>query len=63
MTGEEKTYLVRTKPTMRKRLLRSVLAAALSAVAAFGALSGFSGTKGDARADSHWPSIVVNSER
>ncbi|MFF7854423.1 hypothetical protein [Streptomyces sp. NPDC007904] len=48
---------------MRKRLLRSVLAAALSAVAAFGALSGYSDAKSETQADSHWPSIVVDSER
>ncbi|WP_217492628.1 hypothetical protein [Streptomyces prasinopilosus] len=48
---------------MRKRLLRSVLAAALSAVAAFGALSGHSDAKGDTTADSHWPAIVVDSGR
>lgn len=47
---------------MRKRLVRSVLTAALFAVATFGALSGHSDAKGDIRADSHWPSIVVNSE-
>jgi hypothetical protein len=39
---------------MRKRMLRSVLVAAFSAVVAFGSLGGFSGAKGDARADSSW---------
>lgn len=40
---------------MGKKMLRSVLVAAFSAVLAFGALSGLSGTKGDIRADSTWP--------
>ncbi|MBB3078117.1 hypothetical protein FHS41_004624 [Streptomyces violarus] len=44
---------------MRKRLLRSVLAAALSAVALIG-VSGYSGVKGDTRADSHWPESVTS---
>ncbi|EGX58567.1 hypothetical protein SZN_17057 [Streptomyces zinciresistens K42] len=35
-------------------MLRSVLVAAFSAVVAFGSLGGFSGTKGDVRADSAW---------
>lgn len=39
---------------MRKRMLRSVLVAAFSAVVAFGTLSGLSGTKGDVRADTVW---------
>lgn len=39
---------------MRKRMLRSVLVAAFSAVVAFGTLSGLSGEKGDIRADSAW---------
>ncbi|KUN24093.1 hypothetical protein SAMN06272735_4563 [Streptomyces sp. TLI_55] len=39
---------------MQKKLLRSVLAAAFSAVVAFGALGAFSDTKGDVRADSAW---------
>jgi DNA transposition AAA+ family ATPase len=43
---------------MRKRLLRSVLAAALSAVALIG-VSGYSGA-GDTRADSHWPESVAS---
>lgn len=46
---------------MRKRLVRSVLAAALSAVAAFGVLTGYADANGDVRADSHWPSNVVNT--
>ena len=50
---------MRTKPTMRKRLLRSVLAAALSAVALIG-VSGYSDAKGDTRADSHWPESVAS---
>ncbi|MFI9822342.1 hypothetical protein ACIHFC_18010 [Streptomyces sp. NPDC052013] len=36
---------------MSKRMLRSVLAAALSAVALFGAVSGLAGKSSDARAD------------
>ncbi|GGR55774.1 hypothetical protein GCM10010220_02020 [Streptomyces parvulus] len=39
---------------MSKRMLRSVLVAAFSAVVAFGTLSGLSVAKGDARADSAW---------
>ena len=39
---------------MRKRMLRSVLVAAFSAVVAFGTLSGLSAEKGDVRADSVW---------
>ncbi|MGC0330590.1 hypothetical protein RKD23_003580 [Streptomyces sp. SAI-170] len=39
---------------MRMRMLRSVLVAAFSAVVAFGSLGGFSGTKGDVRADTAW---------
>ncbi|MPY31926.1 hypothetical protein FNH09_11685 [Streptomyces adustus] len=35
-------------------MLRSVLVAAFSAVVAFGTLSGLSGAKGDARADTVW---------
>jgi len=38
---------VRTKPTMGKRMLRSVLVAAVSAVVAFGTLAGLSGAKSD----------------
>lgn len=41
---------------MRNRMLRSVLAAALSAVVAFGALSGLSGESSDVTADSSWGS-------
>lgn len=48
---------------MRKRLLRSVLAAALSVAAAFGALSGYADAKSETLADSHWPSIVADSGR
>ncbi len=46
---------------MRNRMLRSVLVVAFSAVAALGALSGFSDVKDDARANSSWPSVAVNS--
>ncbi|ANP48472.1 hypothetical protein AVL59_01800 [Streptomyces griseochromogenes] len=35
-------------------MLRSILVAAFSAVVAFGSLSGLSGAKGDARADTAW---------
>jgi hypothetical protein len=46
---------------MRKRLLRSVLVAAFSVAVAFGALSGHSDDERDLRADTHWPSVGVNS--
>jgi hypothetical protein len=46
------------KPTMRNRMLHSVLVAAFSAVVAFGTLSGISGTEGDVRADSVWPATA-----
>lgn len=39
---------MRTKPTMRKKMLRSVLVVAVSAVVASGALAGLSGAKSDA---------------
>lgn len=38
---------MRTKPTMRNRMLRSVLVAAFSAVVALGAVAGLSGAKSD----------------
>lgn len=44
---------------MRKRMLRSVLVAAFSAVVAFGALSGLAGTKSDARETGGAQSVVV----
>jgi hypothetical protein len=44
---------------MRKRMLRSVLVAAFSAVVAFGTLSGLSGTKSDARETGGAQSVVV----
>lgn len=47
---------------MGKRMLRSVLAAAFSAVVAFGALSGLSDAKGDVKADSVWPVVPPESE-
>ncbi|MFE7842762.1 hypothetical protein ACFU53_43875 [Streptomyces sp. NPDC057474] len=53
---------MRTKPTMGKRMLRSVLAAAFSAVVAFGALSGLSDAKGGVKADSVWPVVTPKSE-
>ena len=45
---------------MSKKMLRSVLVAAFSAVMAFGALGGLSGVESDSRvqADSTWPSAV-----
>lgn len=52
---------MRTKPTMRKRMLRSVLVAAFSTVAVFGALSGLSDTKGDIRADTSWPAVAKST--
>lgn len=39
---------------MRKRMLRSVLVAAFSAVVAFGTLSGLSGAKSEVRQDTAW---------
>lgn len=51
---------MRTKPTMRKRMLRSVLVAAFSAVVAFGTLSGLSGTKSDTRADTQWSVVKAD---
>jgi len=45
---------------MRKRMLRSVLVAAFSAVMAFGTLSGLSAAKGDAQAGDA-DSVVVTS--
>ncbi|ARP70996.1 hypothetical protein LK07_15815 [Streptomyces pluripotens] len=39
---------------MRKRMLRSVLVAAFSAVVAFGTLNGLSTAKSDVRADTQW---------
>ena len=46
---------------MRNRLLRSVLVAAFSAVAALGALSGFAAAgKSEVRANSTWPAVVAN---
>lgn len=45
---------------MRNKMLRSVLVAAFSAMVAFGALGGFSGTKSDVRADSHWPAAAAD---
>jgi len=50
---------VRTKPTMGKKMLRSVLVAAFSVGVAFGVVSGFSEAKGDVLADSVWPPIVA----
>jgi hypothetical protein len=42
-------------------MLRSVLVAAFSAVAALGVLSGFSDAKEDVRANTQWPSVAVSS--
>ena len=46
---------------MRKRMLRSVLVAAFSAVAIFGTLSGLSGANGDIRADTSWPAVAEST--
>lgn len=47
---------------MRKRMLRSVLVAAFSAVVAFGTLSGLSGAKSDMRAgDTQWSSVRADA--
>lgn len=55
---------MRTKPTMRKKMLRSVLVAAFSVVMTFGALSGLSDAGSAVSADSHWPSAstVVSAD-
>lgn len=52
---------MRTKPTMRNKMLRSVLVAAFSAMVAFGALGGLSETKADVLADSHWPAVATDN--
>ena len=52
---------MRTKPTMSKRMLRSVLVAAFSTVIAFGALGGLSETKRDTRADTSWPAVAEST--
>lgn len=47
---------------MRKRMLRSVLVAAFSAVVAFGTLSGLSGAKSDMRAgDTQWSAVRADA--
>ncbi|AYN40274.1 hypothetical protein D9753_16640 [Streptomyces dangxiongensis] len=46
---------------MGKRLLRSILVAAFSVVAAAGALGGLTGEKSDARADTSWPSVATTT--
>ncbi|AKJ11862.1 hypothetical protein ABB07_17990 [Streptomyces incarnatus] len=45
---------MRTKPTMHKRMLRSALVAAFSAVLAFGVMTGHAGARSDAAQDSSW---------
>ncbi|MCF2129729.1 hypothetical protein L1I79_25355 [Strepomyces sp. STD 3.1] len=50
---------MRTKPTMSKRMLRSVLAAALSAVVVFGAASSLAGKSSDVRADTGSITVVA----
>ncbi|MEU2714480.1 hypothetical protein [Streptomyces sp. NPDC007205] len=52
---------MRTKPTMRKKMLRSALVAAFSAVLAFGALTGHAGTKSDVAQDSSWLTAAAGS--
>ncbi|MFF7980006.1 hypothetical protein ACFZDK_12885 [Streptomyces sp. NPDC007901] len=52
---------MRTKPKMNKRSLRSVLVAAFFAVAAAGIVGGLSGTGGDVRADTRWPSVAEST--
>jgi hypothetical protein len=47
---------------MRKKMLRSVLVAAFSAVVAVGAWSGFSGAKGDTQANTSWPIVVAGTD-
>ncbi len=52
---------MRTKPTMRNRMLRSVLVAALSAVVGLVVLGGSSEAKENTRADSHWPAVAAST--
>ncbi|PVD04001.1 hypothetical protein C1N79_19300 [Streptomyces sp. SGAir0924] len=54
---------MRTKPTMSKRMLRSVLAAALSAVVVFGAASGLAGKSSDVRAGAGATAVTVGVDR
>lgn len=49
---------MRTKPIMRRKMLRSMLVAAFSAAVAFGALSGLVGAKSNDLADSSWGPLV-----
>lgn len=53
---------MRTKPTMRKRMLRSVLVAAFSAVVTLGALSGPPEAGSVVSADTHWPATVMSAD-
>ncbi|GAA3966624.1 hypothetical protein GCM10022384_17660 [Streptomyces marokkonensis] len=53
---------MRTKPTMSKRMLRSVLAAALSAVVVFGAASGLAGESSDVQAGTESIRVVVGGD-
>lgn len=46
---------------MRNKMLRSVLVAAFSAVAALVALSGFSDEESGTRANTQWPAVAVNA--
>lgn len=52
---------MRMKPTMGKRVLRSILVATFSAAVALVALSGQMEKKVDDRADSKWPAVAVNT--
>ena len=54
---------MRTKPTMHKRMLRSALVAAFSAVVAFGALSGSAGAHSAKAGDSTWRTNTVTSAK
>ncbi|WFB87829.1 MULTISPECIES: hypothetical protein [Streptomyces] len=47
---------------MSKRMLRSVLAAALSAVVVFGAASGLAGKSSDVRADAGPTAVVAGAD-
>jgi hypothetical protein len=59
-TGKQELQ-VRTKSNMRGKLLRSVLVATCSVVAALVAWSGVSGAKGDVQANTSWPSVAVDT--
>ncbi|AZM76542.1 hypothetical protein D1J63_17370 [Streptomyces sp. KPB2] len=54
---------MRTKPTMSKRMLRSVLAAALSAVVVLGVASGLAGKSSEVQAKVASATVVAGVDR